>query len=109
MYHNTVGEYIMKETKQSLSELWSLLRNKEEQFGLNKLSLTERDIFQAIIHIQGKNKKASLEDILRRCPHPRATFFRCLKKLRINNYVKVLKDNEDGRKSFIVVPPKFSL
>ena len=109
MYHNTSGGYIMKETKQSLSELWSLLRNKEEQFGLNKLSLTERDIFQAIIHIQGKNKKASLEDILRRCPHPRATFFRCLKKLRINKYVKILKDNEDGRKSFIVVSPKFSL
>ena len=109
MYHNTSGGYIMKETKQSLSELWSLLRNKEEQFGLNKLSLTERDIFQAIIHIQGKNKKTSLEDILKRCPHPRATFFRCLKKLRINNYVKVLKDNEDARKSFIVVSPKFSL
>ena len=85
----------MKETKQSLSELWSLLRNKEEQFGLNKLSLTERDIFQAIIHIQGKNKKASLEDIVRIWPHPSATFFRCRKKLRINKYVKVLKDNED--------------
>ena len=46
----------MKETKQSLSELWSLLRNKEEQFGLIKLSLTERDILQAIIHFQGKDK-----------------------------------------------------
>ena len=99
----------MKETKQSLSELWSLLRNKEEQFGLNKLSLTERDIFQAIIHIQGKNKKTSLEDILKRCPHPRATFFRCLKKLRINNYLKVLKDSEDARKSHIAVSSKFSL
>ena len=99
----------MKETKQSLSELWSLLRNKEEQFGLNKLSLTERDIFQAIIHIQGKNKQTSLENILKGCPHPRATFFRCLKKLRVNNYVKVLKDNEDARKSFISVSSKFSL
>ncbi len=109
MYHNNKRGYIMKETKQSLSELWSLLRNKEEQFGLNKLSLTERDVFQAIIHIQGKNKQTSLENILEKCPHPRATFFRCLKKLRINNYIKVLKDNEDARKSFISVSPKFSL
>tara|TARA_B100000989_G_C19283524_1_gene361284 strand:- start:239 stop:538 length:300 start_codon:yes stop_codon:yes gene_type:complete len=99
----------MQETRQSLSELWSLLRNKEEQFGLNELSLTERDIFQAIIYIQGKNKQISLEDILKRCPHPRATFFRCLKKLRTNNYLKVLKDNEDARKSYIAVSSKFSL
>ena len=82
----------MKETKQSLSELWSLLRNKEEQFGLNKLSLTERDILQAIIHIQGKDKQIRLETILKQCPHPRATFFRCLKKLRINN-IGVGKEN----------------
>ena len=99
----------MKETKQSLSDLWALLRNKEVQFGLNKLSLTERDIFQAIIYIQGRNKQTSLEDILRTCPHPRATFFRSLKKLRMHNYVKVIKDNEDARKSFIVVPSKFSI
>ena len=98
----------MKETKQSLSELWSLLRNKEEQFGLNKLSLTERDILQAIIHIQGKDKQIRLETILKKCPHPRATFFRCLKKLRVNNIIKVIKDTEDSRKSFIKVSPKFT-
>ena len=98
----------MKETKQSLSELWALLRNKEEQFGLNELSLTERDILQAIIFNQGKEKQVSLESILKKCPHPRATFFRCLKKLRANNIVKVIKDSKDARKSFIKVSPKFT-
>ena len=98
----------MKETKQSLAELWSLLRNKEEQLGLIELSLTERDILQSIIHIQGGNKHISLEKILRTCLHPRATFFRCLKKLRINDIVHVIKDNKDARKSFIKVSPKYN-
>ena len=98
----------MEETKQSLVELWSLLRNKEEQFGLNELSLTERDILQSIIFVQGENKQISLEKILRTCPHPRATFFRCLKKLRIKNIVQVIKDKKDARKSFIKVSPKYN-
>ena len=97
----------MEETKKSLSELWSLLRNKEEQLGLKNLSLTERDILQTIIHFQGRDKHISLEDILKMCPHPRATFFRCLKKLRANNFVKIIKDSQDARKSFIKVYPKF--
>ena len=66
----------MEETKQSLSELWALLRNKEQQFGLHKLSLTERDVLQAIIHMKGKSKAISLEQVLKNCQHPRATFFR---------------------------------
>ena len=98
----------MEETRQSLSELWSLLRNKEEQFGLNKLSLTERDILQAIIHFQGNDDHVGLNNILKKCPHPRATFFRCLKKLRANKIVKVTKDTEDARRSFIKVYPKFT-
>ena len=98
----------MEETKQSLSELWSLLRNKEQQFGLDKLSLTERDILQAIIHLQGKDDNIGLDNILKKCPHPRATFFRCLKKLRDNNIVKVTKDIKDARRSFIKVYPKFT-
>ena len=98
----------MKETKQSLSELWALLRNKEEQFGLNELSLTERDILQAIIFNQGKEKQISLESILKKCSHPRATFFRSLKKLRANNIVRVIKDTKDARKSFIKVSTKFT-
>ena len=98
----------MKETKQSLSELWALLRNKEQQYGLEKFSLTERDIFQSILHLQGKSNQTSLENILKYCPHPRATFFRCLKKFRINNIVKVIKDSEDARKSYIKVSPRFT-
>ena len=103
-----LGGYIMKDTKQSLSELWSLLRNKEEQFGLKKLSLTERDILQTIIHFQGEDIHISLEDILKKCPHPRAIFFRCLRKLRANNFVKVIKDNKNATRSFIKVYPKFT-
>ena len=99
----------MDKTKQSLSELWALLRNKEQQFGLNKLSLTERDILQAIIYNQGKDKHISLENILKNCPHPRATFFRCFKKLRTSKIVTVVKDNDDGRKSFIKVSPRFTV
>ena len=98
----------MKETKQSLSELWALLRNKEQQYGLEKLSLTERDIFQSILHLQGKSNQTSLENILKYCTHPRATFFRCLKKLRTNRIVSVIKDNKDARKSFIKVATKFT-
>ena len=97
----------MKETKQSLSELWALLRNKEQQYGLEKLSLTERDIFQSILHLQGKSNQTSLENILKCCPHPRATFFRCLKKLRTNHIVKVVKNVKDRRKSYIKVSTKF--
>ena len=98
----------MKETKQSLSELWTLLRNKEQQYGLEKLSLTERDIFQSILHLQGKSNQTSLENILKYCTHPRATFFRCLKKLRTNRIVSVIKDNKDARKSYIKVSTKFT-
>ena len=98
----------MKETKQSLSELWALLRNKELQFGLNNLSLTERDILQAIIYLQGKNNQTSLENILKNCQHPRATFFRCLKKLRVNKIISIAKHKDDARKSFIKVLPKFT-
>ena len=97
----------MRDTSQSLSELWALLRNKEQKYGLGKFSLTERDVLQNIIHIQGKNIQVSLEDVLKACPHPRATFFRCLKKLRTYNILKVIKDDKDGRKSSVKVSPKF--
>ena len=97
----------MKETKQSLAELWQLLRIKEEEYGLDDLSLTERDIFQAIINSQGKQSQVSLENIKENCTHPRATFFRCLKKLREKKLLNITKDTEDNRKSYISVDPKF--
>ena len=99
----------MKETNQSLSELWALLRNKEKQHGLEDLSLTERDVLQNIIHIQGKSYKTSLDNILKSCPYPRATFFRCLKKLRTDSIVHIIKDNKDARKSFIKVSLKHTV
>ena len=98
----------MKETKQSLSELWELLRNKEKSLGLDKLSLIERDIFQSIINLQGKNEKISLEHLLRNCPHPRATFFRCLKKLRGKNLINVARCDVDSRKSLVSVETKYT-
>ncbi len=97
----------MKDTKQSLSELWALLRNKEKEFGLDNLSLIEREIFQGILNLQGKNEKISLDIILKNCPHPRATFFRCFKKLRYEEIIEVTKDVNDSRKSFVNVKPKF--
>ena len=41
------------------------IEKNEEQFGLDKLSLTERDVLQSIIHFQGKNKHVGLQDILK--------------------------------------------
>ena len=97
----------MKETKQSLAELWQLLRIKEQEYGLDDLSLTERDIFQAIINSQGKQSQVSLENIKENCTHPRATFFRCLKKLREKKLLNITKDIKDNRKSYVSVDPKF--
>ena len=99
----------MLKTKQSLSELWMLLRNKEKQYGLDILSLTDREILLNIIQILGNNKQISLDNVMKNCPHPRATLFRCLKKLRAKNLVKVIKDNNDGRKSFLQVTSKLCL
>ena len=89
----------MEETKQSLSELWALLRNKEEQFGLNKLSLTERGILQAIVHSKGKNNVIRIEEVLKNCRHPRATLLRCLNKLRNNSIVSIVTENKDEKRS----------
>ena len=91
----------------TLSKLWALLRQEEKKFELDQLSLTERDVFQSILHLLGQNKQISLENIIDSCQHPRATFFRSLKKLRSKNIVQVNKDTCDSRKSFISVPKKY--
>ena len=75
--------------------------------GLDELSLTERDVFQEILHYQGKDTEISLGKILNRSPHPRATFFRSLKKLRSNNFIEVTKCSKDSRKSFVTVLSKY--
>ena len=97
----------MKETKQSLSQLWQLLRDKEKSLGINELSLTERDVFQFILNLQGKKEKIGLGYILKNCPHPRATFFRCLKKLRSKNFINITKCIIDSRKSYVSVASKY--
>ena len=91
----------------SLAKLWSLLRDQEKKLGLDKLSLTERDIFLCILFLQEKNKLISLENIIKNCRYPRATLFRCLKKLRSEKIIKVKKDTTDTRKSFISISSKY--
>ena len=97
----------MLEKNLTLSKLWALLRQEEKKLGLDHLSLTERDVFQSILYLLGQNKQISLENILDNCQHPRATFFRSLKKLRSKNIIHVNKDKFDSRRSFISVSKKY--
>ena len=97
----------MQNTSLSLSKLWFLLREQEKKLGLDKLSLTERDIFLYILFLQEKDKIISLENIVKNCKHPRATLFRCLKKLRLEKIIQVKKDTADTRKSFISISSKY--
>ena len=99
----------MVEKNLTLSKLWALLRLKEKELGLDQLSFTERDVFQTILHLLGQDKKISLQNILDSCHHPRATFFRSLKKLKDKDLIRVIKNDNDARKSFITVLPKFRL
>ena len=80
-----------------------MLRGKEKEVGIDSLSLMERDILAFIIYLKGKQKYIGLDNILKKCPHPRATFFRCLKKLRQNKFVFVTKNHLDSRRSYISV------
>ena len=91
----------MNKKKQSLGEVWALLRYKEKENGLDHLSLTERDILESILYSFRDNKELSLNTILKNNNHPRATFFRSLKKLRDTNYLIVFKEDKDKRKSII--------
>ena len=97
----------MRNTSLSLSKLWILLREQEKQLGLDKLSLTERDVFLYILFLQEKDKIISLENLVKSCRHPRATLFRCLKKLRSEKIIQVTKDTADTRKSFIYISSKY--
>ena len=97
----------MRNTSLSLSKLWILLREQEKQLGLDRLSLTERDVFLYILFLQEKDKIISLENLVKSCRHPRATLFRCLKKLRLEKIIQVEKDTIDTRKSFISISSKY--
>lgn len=91
----------MNKKTQSLAEVWALLRYKEKKNGLDHLSLTQRDVLESILYLLGNKKELSLNTILKNNNHPRATFFRSLKKLRDNNYLIVSKEDKDKRKSII--------
>ena len=91
----------MNKKTQSLGEVWALLRYKEKKNGLDHLSLTERDILESILYSFRDNKELSLNTILKNNNHPRATFFRSLKKLRDDHYLIVSKEDKDKRKSII--------
>ena len=97
----------MHKSAMSLAKLWSLLRDQEKELGLDKLSLTERDIFLCVLFLQEKNKLISLENIIKNSRYPRATLFRCLKKLRSEKIIQVKKDTADTRKSFITISSKY--
>ena len=97
----------MRKNSLSLAKLWSLLRDQERQLGLDKLSLTEREIFLCILFLQEHNKLIRLENIIKNCRYPRATLFRCLKKLRLEKIIQVEKDTADTRKSFISISSKY--
>jgi len=60
----------MQNTSLSLPKLWCLLREQEKQLGLDKLSLTERDIFLCILFLREKDKIISLENLIKSCYEP---------------------------------------
>ena len=97
----------MHKNSLSLAKLWSLLRDQEKKLGLDKLSLTERDIFLCILFLQEKNKIISLENLIKNCRYPRATLFRCLKKLRLEKIIQVKRDTIDTRKTLIFISSKY--
>ena len=96
----------MNKKTQSLAEVWALLRYKEKKNEIDHLSLTERDILESILYSFRDNKELSLNTILKNNNHPRATFFRSLKKLRDTNYLIVSKEDKDKRKSIIYLTKK---
>ena len=67
------------------------------------MSLLERDILENLAFIIGNDKVIPLETILNECTHPRATFFRSLKKLRQKKFIKIVKQKYDRRKSNILL------
>ena len=93
----------MEYTKKSLSELWLLLKNKQKEFGIDKLNLKEREILQLIIYLQDQKDSVELEKVYRKNPFPRASFFRYLKKLKEDRYILIDSCKQDSRKTLVSV------
>ena len=91
----------MIKNSQKITDVWALLRQKEKELGLTDLSLIERDILINLAFTIGDDKQISLNNILNEFEYPRASFFRTLKKLREQKFIKIVKQTEDKRKSLI--------
>ena len=91
----------MIKNSQKITDVWALLRQKEKEQGLIDLSLIERDILINLAFTIGDDKQISLNNILNQYDYPRASFFRVLKKLREQKFIKIVKETDDKRKSLI--------
>ena len=91
----------MIKTSQKITDIWALLRQKEKEQGLTDLSLIERDILINLAFTIGDDKQTSLNNVLNQFEYPRASFFRALKKLREQKFIKIIKQTDDKRKSLI--------
>ena len=65
------------------------------------MSLVERDVLINLAFTIGDDKQISLNKILNQFEYPRASFFRVLKKLREQKFIKIVKQTDDKRKSLI--------
>ena len=91
----------MIKNSQKITDVWALLRQKEKEKGLTNLSLIERDVLINLAFTIGDDKQISLNSILNQFTYPRASFFRVLKKLREQKFIKIIKQTDDKRKSLI--------
>ena len=91
----------MIKNSQKITDIWAILRQKEKENGLTNLSLIEWDILINLAFTIGDDKQISLNNILNEFEYPRASFFRALKKLREQKFIKVVKETDDKRKSLI--------
>ena len=91
----------MIKNSQKITDVWALLRQKEKEKGLTNLSLIERDVLINLAFKIGNDKQISLNNILNQFEYPRASFFRVLKKLREQKFIKIIKQTDDKRKSLI--------
>ena len=93
----------MIKNSQKITDVWALLRQKEKEQGLIDLSLIERDILINLAFTIGDDEQISLNNILNQFEYPRASFFRALKKLREQKFIKIIKQTDDKRKSLILL------
>ena len=91
----------MIKNSQKITDVWALLRQKEKEQGLIDLSLIERDILINLAFTIGDDNQISLNNILNQYDYPRASFFRVLKKLREQKFIKIIKQTDDKRKSLV--------